>query len=667
MNSTAMPQAFVGLNQAQIEMASKVDGKFRVLAGAGSGKTHTLVRRNQYLLDCGISPNNIMSVSFTKKSSKEIQERLFAQVGEKALDIWMGTFHSVCARILMPNSKVLVQNGLMNVDKLTTLEPDDQYAIIKDLAQNNGFVEKEDIEKIKSKIDFFSNYGKYPKDLWELEDKDVVTTYADYISYKKNTGYIDFNDILNLTVQLLEMNPEILNRYARQFKYVMIDECQDLNNVQFRLLQLFSSYWKNYMIIGDDLQCIYSFRGSNVNNMIDIASIDPTIETILLERNYRSTKNIVQGSNAVVSHNKNQLEKVSFTENEQGSPIYVYNAPDESQEADFVTDMIHGLMRENGYSYKDFAVIYRSNYLSRQVEFAFTKGSIPYDVLNGSEFYDRKEIKDIVCYLRAIHSPHDDVAFERIINSPKRSIGETTLQRIKMYAADAEVPLSVAIQNVEDIPKINKPTKQRILQFSQLIKACSKYNDGENPSIYGLISAIIKGTKYLDQYDLNKIEDENRVENIASFSTIAMDYDEKWDTKIKNDETTKLGQFLLEVAMFNGADGKPEEEVVNDDKVTLTTAHSAKGLEFPVVFLIGMNASTFPSKRTETEEGMEEERRLAYVAMTRAEKILFVSYSSNRVVQNELVPIKVSRFVTEIPDEYKRVIGYQKKEEESVN
>lgn len=649
-------KAFLGLNEHQLKVASSVDGKKLVLAGAGSGKTRTLTRRIQYLIeDINVQPNNILAISFTRKSSNEIKERIIDAIGSKALDIWLGTFHSACMKILMPNQNKISSKYITPDIPLTVLDNSDTYNIIKDIAANYGYTDKKEIKGFVSLIGYWGNYGYHFTDNPpEILDKDLLEIYFQYGFFKKNSSYIDFNDILYVTYKLLEDNPDLAYRYSNQFKYILVDECQDMNDIQFSLVKILSKVHNNFMLIGDDKQTIYSFRGSNVENMMNIRTIDSSVETMYLERNYRSTTNIVNASNGLIAKNKGQLENVSYSEKNVGAPIYLYEAPDNVKEADYVSDMIRGLVDQKGYNYSDIAIIYRNNYLSRQIEMAFRQKSIPYEVFGGRDFYERLEIRTLVCYLRAILNPNDNLAYENIINNPKRSIGQTSIDRIKMFADESKIPFSVALLNAEDIPKITKKAKENIIAFNNIISECREFNSN-NPSVYALIKKIINDTNYMSQYSVEKTEDETKVENIVELTNMIMVFDEEHiDTIDKKDSLLSL--FLSQSMLSSNPNDEKDEDEMN--KVRLTTVHSSKGLEFKVVFLIAVEKGIFPGRRSELEGQLEEERRAMYVAMTRAEELLFLSYSANRYEYSGSSPAGPSVFISDIPKEFISIVGY---------
>lgn len=638
-----------GLNERQREAVTQTDGKFLVLASAGSGKTRVLTKRISFLVAMGIRPWEIVAVSFTKKASNEIKERVEREIGEMALDVHMGTFHSLCMRILLSNQKALGMNNL------TILDETEANKIIADIALTQGYVSESEVRDIRGIIDGWGNNGWGPEYVRNLPNTipSIFAIFEEYVQFKKLVGYIDFNDILSLTSKLLRIRPDIREKYSKKYRYIMVDEAQDLNNVQLTLLQQLSSFHNNYMIIADDLQCIYSFRGSNIRNIMDIRAYDPDIQTILLEQNYRSTDTIVRASNAFISHNKEQLEKVSFTENAKGSPVYFYESVDETREADFIVMMIEGLVKNNGYTYDDFAVVYRSNYLSRNIELAFSMAGIQYDIVSGSEFYEREEIKTLVSYLRALDNPMDNLAYERILNKPKRGIGDTTINRIKLYASEAGVSFSKALEHIDDIPKINKPTKEKINEFVALMAKGRLMVEAPETKVSDILNYVVLSTHFMGQYDIDRSADLERIQNIQELKSVSLGFDQR-DRESLEEEQTILTQFLTETALY-----VKEEDDETAAKVSLTTVHSAKGLEYKCVFVIGMEAGTFPSRMVDSEEDYEEERRLFYVAMTRAKELLFITYNRNRYKQGQVIKTGPSRFLGEIPLEYVRHLGKQ--------
>lgn len=636
-----------GLNEQQKKAVQAIDGKYLVLAGAGSGKTRVLTKRIEYLLHIGVKPWEIVGISFTKKAANEIRERLMSMVGEVALDLNLGTFHSLCMRILLQNQKAL------GMENLTVIDEDEADKIISEIALTYGYASKEGVAEIRRFLDNWSNNGYSPQEISDKNEypEDIVNIYSEYRSFKRSVGYIDFNDILILTKELFDIRPDILEKYSRKYRYVSIDEHQDSNRLQMQILDQLTSYHGNLISFADDFQTIYGFRGGDVQNILSVGHNKEEVETILLERNYRSTRNIVEASNAVIANNKAQLEKVSFSENPEGSPIFVYDAADESREADYVVTVIEGLVKTGNYKYSDFMVLYRTHSVSRTLEFSLARAGVPYDVIGGTEFYEREEIKTMVCYLRALDNKLDDLAFERIINKPKRGIGDTTIARIKMYAAEANISFFKALEFIEDIPKINKPTKKRINDFVELIKDGQKFSRKENVTVQSIVLYILQKTQLLEQYNKDKSSDLVRLQNIEELWHISRQFDIREKAELEEGQTI-LNQFLTETALYV----PPEEEDVRD-KVSLLTGHGSKGMESRVVFIIGAESGSFPYYKADTEEEREEERRLFYVAMTRAKEMLFISYSKKKYQHGKVFNLYPSPYIAEIPERYKKYLG----------
>lgn len=615
--------------------------------------TRVLTKRIAYLTMIGVKPWEIVAISFTRKASNEIIERVKDMIGETALDVNMGTFHSLCMRILIKNQ------GALGMSNMTILDETEAKKIIFDIAMTYGFVTEDAQYEIKGSIDRWGNEGWTSADVRAKGNvpKDMIDIFEEYSSFKRSVGYVDFNDILSLTSELFRIRPDILEAYSSKYKYIMVDEVQDTNNVQFRLLQQLSSYHQNYVIFGDDLQCVYSFRGSNIDNMMNIRKFDKDVQTILLEQNYRSSDNIVKASNGFIANNKKQLEKISYTDNDDGAPIFIYDSVDETKEADFVVAMIEGLVKTKGASYDDFAVLYRSNYQSRNIEFAFSRVGIPYGVVGGSEFYERDEVKTLVSYLRALDNEMDDLAYNRILNKPKRGLGDASLNRIKMYASTGNIPFSKAMEHIADIDKINKPSKAKILDIVNMIQKGREIARRPNASVVELLRYIILETKFMDQYDTDRSAHVECIQNIQELWNVANSFDTREHEDLEEGQTI-LTQFLTETALYVKPTDKEEQAVVS-----LTTAHSAKGLEYKYVFVIGVQAGTFPSRLSQSDADYEEERRLFYVSMTRAKDILFLSFNRKRYVRGQTVDSGPSRFIGEIPSQYVRYLGVKKQEE----
>lgn len=636
-----------GLTPQQRKIATSIEGKYMVLAGSGSGKTFVLLKRIEYLISLGVKPYEIVAFTFTNKVAKEMKERMAESIGETALDVNISTIHSLCMRIL------LTHQNLLGYENMTVIDTDESAQVIKEISEKYGYMTKEGVAEVKRLIDFWGNKGLTAEEV-RLENKypnDMVDIYTEYGVFKKAVGYIDFNDILTLTNVLFTKFPEVLAIYANKYKHVLLDEAQDVNNLNVQLLYQLTSVHNNYMLFGDDFQAIYKFRGGDVQNIFDIRERDDEVNTILLERNFRSTKTIVKASNALIAHNKNQMEKVSYSENQDGSPIFIYDASDETREVDFIVEVIQGLVKAGTYTYSDFFVLYRSHFLSRVIEFGMSRAGVPYEVIGGLEFYERAEVKTLVAYMRALDNSLDDIAFERIINTPKRGIGQTTIDRLKMYASENQISFFKAMDFVEDIPKINKPTKKRIGDLVKMIKDGQQLALAEDTEVQDVFNYILNETKFLDQYDKDKTKDIEKIENINELWKVAQNFDIK-DREDLVEGQSILNQFLTETALY-----APDEDADRYDRVKLLTSHSSKGLEAPVVFVVGLEEGTFPSYRTETEEEHEEERRLFYVAMTRAEKLLFLTHNRKSYRRGQEINNRPSRYISEIPDEFKHQLG----------
>ena len=645
---TELTQLLDGLNPQQVNAVKVRDGKFLVLASAGSGKTLVLTRRIEYLLKTGVEPWRIVGISFTKKAANEIRDRLIDRVGEVALDLNMGTFHSLCMRILIKYQHVL---GMQNI---TVLDEDEGLKIISDIAQSYGYTSKDGAEEAKRMIDYWGNKGLTPDNVKNGEDmypEDMVNMYEEYATFKRQVGYVDFNDILLLTSELLERFPEVRQEVAGKIHYLMVDEFQDSNEVQIKLLHQLTAVHHNYALYMDDLQAIYGFRGGSVQGVMDLVNQDKSIETILLETNYRCSDTIVRASNGMIKINKKQLEKISRAHKDKGSPVFLYESDDESREAEYVAKLIKGLIKNKGYTYDDFMVLYRAHYLSRPVEMAFNQEGIPYQIIGGSEFYSRSEVKTLVSYLRALDNDLDDLAFERIINRPSRRIGDTTINRIKVFATGAEIPFAKALDHVDDIPKINKPTKQKIKEFRQFIKDGQNYIKKDKVTLKDVLLYILVKTDFMSQFDQDKSSDVTRIENIQELLNVAVNFDTKDHEELLEDQTI-VNQFLTETALYTSDDA-----VDKRSEVSMLSVHGAKGMEAPVVFIIGAEEGTFPSYMVDSEDEMEEERRLFYVAMTRAEDLLFISNNATKWVRQEKRALRRSRFVSEIPETYVKQLG----------
>lgn len=640
-----MQDLLAKLNPSQQTIVQDTEGYILTLAGAGSGKTRVLTYRIAYLMANFIKPWRIMSVTFTNKAAKEMRHRLGLIVGDESSSVWIGTFHSICVRLLRAYGKEI---GLVN---FTILDEKERAKMLKQAAQLLGY--DYEVEAMVAVISNAKNDLLSPAELLQMSErkheKEIAHIYQAYEDKNQELGYMDFDDLIMKTVQLLRNVPEVRERVQDQFQYVHADEGQDTNAAQYTLLDLITAKHGNMFIVADVDQSIYKWRGAKVQNMIKFKEMYPNSKLYKLEQNYRSSANIVNAANAVISRNKIRLEKTAYTENPPGEPIILYQAEDDGREADFVASVISRLIRVEGRSYKDFAILYRTGRQSRAIEVALTQAGHRYQVLGGTSFYDRKEIKDITAYLRLISNDLDALAMERVINVPKRGIGDTTVKKIEDYANVCQIPFPKAVENIADIGSISKGTKAKIENFVEFVQALREFAYQPNTPVATIILEILNRTGYRDQFDTAKDEDAARLDNIQELINVA----DQWDKE--NTEEKTLSDFLAETTLSG-----VQDEMEDDDHVTLMTGHAAKGLEFPIVFIIGLEENILPhGKSLADPEDIEEERRIMYVAITRAEVRLFLTYCKCRYEYGDHRPKmnKPSRFLGEIPQELVKRIG----------
>lgn len=633
------------LNPIQQEIVKDTEGMILTLAGAGSGKTRVLTHRIAYLIENHVRPWNILAVTFTNKAAREMKERIVSISGPEANDIWIGTFHGICHRILRRHGNEIGLTNFIIVDEK------EKKQLIKQACEACS---------IDYDADFVGNViGNAKNDLLSPEqciiraqskhEKDIANVYMEYERLKQEQSYIDFDDMIMKTVMLLQNVAEVREGYQNQFRYVMADEGQDTNPAQYTLLNLLTAHHGNLFIVADIDQSIYKWRGAKVQNMIKFQEAYPDARLYLLEQNYRSSANIVNAANAVIEHNEERIEKTSWTDNPEGDPISVFQADDDSREADFVASEIQHIVMTENRAYRDFAVLYRTGRQSRQVELAMTQLGIRYQVVGGSSFYDRREIKDIVAYLRVIANEFDALAMDRIINVPKRGIGDTTVGKIEDYAKECGIPFSKAVEKIEDVDKISKATKTKIQAFVDMIADLRSFAENGDNTIVDIIQEVFQKTAYLEQFDPEKDEDATRLGNIDELLNVASE----WDQQAEEGKT--ILDFLSETTLSSDVD-----DMDDGDYVSLMTVHSSKGLEFPYVFIIGAEENIFPHSRSLGDPAeIEEERRLAYVAITRAEQKLYITHCTNRYDYNDPRPKynKPSRFIAEIPKGLIRRIG----------
>lgn len=634
------------LNEPQKQAVFQTEGPVLILAGAGSGKTRVLTYRTAYLIEeKGINPYHIMAITFTNKAAGEMKERICRMVEYGSEGIWVTTFHSTCVRILR---RFIDRLGFAS--NFTIYDADDQKTLMKDILKRlqidtKVYKEKSFLAAISSAKDELTGpleFSKRAEEECDYMKQKQALVYREYQQALKKNNALDFDDLIYYTVELFKTDPETLAYYQERFRYIMVDEYQDTNTAQFQLIRLLADKYKNLCVVGDDDQSIYRFRGANIYNILNFETYFPEAKVIKLEQNYRSTQNILAAANEVIANNRSRKEKRLWTANEEGGKIDFRQFETGYDEADFVAKNITEKVYRQGYQYKDCAVLYRTNAQSRLFEEKFIVSNIPYKIVGGIIFYSRKEIKDLLCYLKTIDNASDDLAVRRIINVPKRGIGATTLSRVQEYAIANEISFYDALKKADDIPSIGKASA-KIRPFVLFIQSMrSKLG---MISLVELFEELLETTGYVSELEAEGTDEAaSRIENIDELLSKITAYEEA------EDEPTLSG-FLEEVALVADIDGLDEDS----NYVVLMTLHSAKGLEFPNIYLTGMEDGLFPSYRsilseTPTED-IEEERRLAYVGITRAKENLSITGARQRMLRGETQFHKVSRFVKEISEE----------------
>ncbi len=632
------------LNEQQREAVQTTEGPLLILAGAGSGKTRVLTHRTAYLIDeMGVNPYNIMAITFTNKAAGEMRDRIDAMVGYGSESIWVSTFHSTCVRILR---RYIDRLGYST--NFTIYDADDQKTLMKDICKRLEIDTK--LYKERMFLSVISSAKDELVDPIEFETRAAgdytkrrqAQVYREYQQALRQNNALDFDDLIMKTVELFKLDGEVLNAYQERFRYIMVDEYQDTNTAQFELIRLLALKYKNLCVVGDDDQSIYKFRGANIYNILNFEKHFEDAKVIKLEQNYRSTQNILDAANSVIANNVGRKTKSLWTDNGQGDKITFEQLDTANEEADYVARDIARHVRKGEYQYKDCAVLYRTNAQSRLFEERFIAANIPYKIVGGVNFYSRKEVKDILSYLKTIDNGHDDLAVRRIINVPKRGIGATTINRVSNYAAENDMDFYTALTKASEIPGIGKAaTKvEPFVLFIQSMRARA-----EIESVSELLRDIIETTGYVHELEAEGTDEaEARIENIDELISKACDYED-------GEEHPTLSGFLEEVALVADIDSLDEDS----DYVVLMTLHSAKGLEFPNVYLAGMEDGLFPSYMSITSDNasaeIEEERRLAYVGITRAKKNLTITSARVRMVRGQTQYGAVSRFVKEIPPE----------------
>ena len=645
-----MQEILKGLNDEQYQAVINTEGPCLVIAGAGSGKTKVLTHKIAYLMgEKEVLPWNILAITFTNKAANEMKERVKALVGDAASDIWMGTFHSICVRILR---KFIDRIGFDT--SFIIFDTSDQRTLIKGCLKDLNIDDKLFNDRsVQAEISNAKNEMLEP-DMYTLRangdfrKEKIAAIYELYQKRLKENNCIDFDDIINYTIKILMENPDVLDYYANKFKYVLVDEYQDTNKSQFTLVTLLASKNGNITVVGDNDQGIYSFRGADISNILNFERDFPGTKIIKLEQNYRCTGNILNVANSVIKNNEAKYAKKLWTKNEKGNLPKVYSADNEYDEGSYIVEQIEHLRREEYYKYSDFAILYRMNTQSRAIEDILRRENIPYKIVGGLKFYERKEIKDIIAYLRLIQNTSDNISLKRIINEPKRGIGKTSLDKIESIANESGISMYQIIKDADQYGLNRVYLNSR--DFINVIEELRIKKD--ELTISELIKMVLKKTGYTKALeDENTIEAENRIENLDEFLTVAIEFEEE-------SAENNLSEFLEGITLSSDLDNMEEEQ----DSITLMTLHSAKGLEFPVVFLIGMEEGIFPGYKSIGEpKELEEERRLCYVGITRAKENLFLTCSKQRTIFGSTSCNPVSRFLKEIPaellDGYEEAIG----------
>ena len=632
------------LNEPQRQAVMATDGPLLILAGAGSGKTRVLTHRTAYLIEeCGVNPYNIMAITFTNKAAGEMRERIDQMVGYGSESIWVCTFHSTCVRILR---RYIDRLGFGT--NFTIYDSDDQKTLMKDICKRleidtKMYKEKMFLSAISSAKDELIDPIEFEtRAAGDYVKRKQAQVYREYQQALKQNNALDFDDLIMKTVELFKLDKEVLASYQDRFRYIMVDEYQDTNTAQFELIRLLALKYQNLCVVGDDDQSIYKFRGANIYNILNFEHHFPDATVIKLEQNYRSTQNILDAANAVIANNQGRKEKRLWTDNGAGDKITFEQLDTAAEEADFVARDIARRVRKGEYQYKDCAILYRTNAQSRLFEERFITANIPYKIFGGVNFYARKEVKDLLAYLKTIDNGQDDLAVRRIINIPKRGIGAASINKVALYAQEQEISFYDALCVAEQVPGLGKAAAKirPFVLFIQSMKAKAKLL-----SVADLLQEVIETTGYVRELEAEGTDEaEARIENIDELISKAVDYAE-------GEEAPTLNGFLENVALVADIDSFDE----NSDHVVLMTLHSAKGLEFPNVYLAGLEDGLFPSYMSITSDNsqaeIEEERRLAYVGITRAKKNLTITSARVRMVRGQTQYGKVSRFVREIPPE----------------
>lgn len=638
-----MNPIFDTLNDRQCEAVKHTEGPLLITAGAGSGKTKVLTCRIAHLLELGVAPYRILAITFTNKAAKEMKERVTNLVGAQADSIWLSTFHSFCAKLL----RFEVDGFHGYTRNFTIYDSSDQLVLVKDCLKklnldDKQFTPRSVLGTISSAKNVLMDAKAFATKASDFYEQKVADVYALYQEKLRENNAVDFDDLLFLAVRLLQENEEVREKYQSRFQYILVDEYQDTNHAQYALTKILAARWRNICVVGDADQSIYAWRGADIRNIIDFTRDYPDAASIKLEQNYRSTKTILHAANAVIDNNESRPKKTLWTENPTGNKIIHYQAQTEHDEADYIAGVIYNRHEISHEPYGDMAILFRTNAQSRVLEEKLMRYAIPYTMVGGTKFYDRKEIKDVLAYLRLLYNPEDSLSLTRIINVPKRNIGATTMEHVAAYAEAQGISLFEALSSTDEIP-VTKRAKASLENFAAMI--FDLLNDIEGKDVLSLIETVIKQTGYGDMLDKEAEHDpqgESRKENVGEFLSVAKDY-------MDSNPEGNLQDFLENVALVSDVDDFES----SDSKVTLMTLHAAKGLEFPVVFLTGLDEGLFPHSRTLMDPAqVEEERRLAYVGITRAERQLYVTNAVTRTMYGRISAYMPSRFLAEIPPQF---------------
>lgn len=638
-----MNPIFDTLNDRQCEAVKHTEGPLLITAGAGSGKTKVLTCRIAHLLELGVAPYRILAITFTNKAAKEMKERVTNLVGAQADSIWLSTFHSFCAKLL----RFEIDGFHGYTRNFTIYDSSDQLVLVKDCLKklnldDKQFTPRSVLGTISSAKNVLMDAKAFAAKASDFYEQKVADVYALYQEKLRENNAVDFDDLLFLAVRLLQENEEVREKYQSRFQYILVDEYQDTNHAQYALTKILAARWRNICVVGDADQSIYAWRGADIRNIIDFTRDYPDAASIKLEQNYRSTKTILHAANAVIDNNESRPKKTLWTENPTGNKIIHYQAQTEHDEADYIAGVIYNRHEISHEPYGDMAILFRTNAQSRVLEEKLMRYAIPYTMVGGTKFYDRKEIKDVLAYLRLLYNPEDSLSLTRIINVPKRNIGATTMEHVAAYAEAQGISLFEALSSTDEIP-VTKRAKASLENFAAMI--FDLLNDIEGKDVLSLIETVIKQTGYGDMLDKEAEHDpqgESRKENVGEFLSVAKDY-------MDSNSEGNLQDFLENVALVSDVDDFES----SDSKVTLMTLHAAKGLEFPVVFLTGLDEGLFPHSRTLMDPAqVEEERRLAYVGITRAERQLYVTNAVTRTMYGRISAYMPSRFLAEIPPQF---------------